>query len=328
MSTSHPLRFGLLGAGHIAGKMGKTLAFLAKEGCVETYAVASRDLAKSEKLRAEHGFAKAFGSYEEMLADGNVDAVYVATPNSLHASQVKMCLAAGKHVLCEKPFTLKTSEAAELFAEAKSRGLFLMEALWTRFMPAVGLIRDVIASGEIGEPRFLNGIFALDLAWKDRVTDPKLGGGALLDLGIYPINFADMFFGLAGAEVSSAAVLSPEGVDDQSVITLKYPDGRMASLSTSMTAAYGTTSRIAGTKGCIDMPMLTTCQEFTVKVGRDGAERKVACPFDCNGYEYEVRAMAEAIRQGRTECNEMPPSKTLEITAFMEKLRAGWGCAV
>lgn len=328
MDASHPLRFGLMGAGHIAGKMGRTLAFLAKEGEIEPYAVASRDFAKAEKLRAEHGFAKAFGSYAEMLADPDVDAVYVATPNSLHFTHAKTCLAAGKHVLCEKPFTLKTSEAEELFAEARARGLLLMEALWTRFMPAAGLIREIIASGEIGEPRFLNGIFALDLAWKDRVSRPELGGGALLDLGIYTINFADMFFGLAGAEVSSAAVLSPDGVDDQSVIVLKYQDGRMASLATSMTASYGTSSRIAGTKGCIDMPMLTACQEFTVKVGRDGAERRVACPFDCNGYEYEVRAMASAIRQGCTECPAMPPSKTLEITAFMEKLRARWGCAV
>ncbi len=328
MHVSHPLRFGLLGAGHIAGKMGKTIAFLAKEGAVEPYAVASRDFAKAEKLRAELGFAKAFGSYGEMLADGNVDAVYVATPNAMHFGHVKMCLAAGKHVLCEKPFTLKASEAAELFAEAKTRGLFLMEALWTRFMPSVELIRGVIGSGEIGEPRFLDGVFALDLSWKERLTNPELGGGALLDLGVYTLNFADMFFGLDGAEISSAAVLSPDGVDDQSVITLKYADGRMASLSTSMTASFGTVSRIACTKGCIDMPMLTTCQEFSVKTGRDGAERRIACPFDCNGYEYEVRAMAEAIRCGRTECAEMPPSKTIMITELMENLRRQWGCRV
>ena len=326
-TRSDKLNFALLGAGHIAGKMARTLDFLRDE--VRPYAVASRDLARAESLRAERGFDRAYGSYAEMLADPAVDVVYVATPNSCHFRQMKDCLAAGKHVLCEKPFTLTVAEAEEVFALARSRGLFVMEALWTRFQPAARLIREVLASGEIGAPRFLQASFGLAISQKERVKQPALGGGALLDLGIYPLNFAALHFGLSGIRrISSASTLSPEGVDDQSSVTLEYEDGRMASLTTSMTAAYGASGRIAGTLGCIDLPMLTTCQSFVVRQIPSCEERVVRCPFECNGYEYEVRAVARAIRDGRLECAEMPWDETLAITRIMEGLRREWGAAV
>lgn len=318
------LNFALLGAGHISGKMARTLDYL--RGEVRPYAVASRDLARAESLRAKWNFDRAYGSYAEMLADPAVDVVYIGTPNSCHHRQMKDCLAAGKHVLCEKPFTLTADEAEEVFALARARGLFVMEALWTRFQPAARLVREVIASGEIGTPRFLQASFGLAISQKERVKQPSLGGGALLDLGIYPINFAAMHFGLAGIrKISSSATLSPEGVDDQSAITFEYVDGRMASLTTSMTAAYGATGRIAGTLGCIDLPMLTMCQSFTVRQIPSLEERCVETPFECNGYEYEVRAVADAIRAGRLECAEMPWGETLAITRIMENLRREWG---
>ncbi len=317
------LNFALLGAGHIAAKMARTLDFLRDE--VRPYAVASRDLARAEAIRSLSRFDRAYGSYAEMLADPTVDVVYVATPNSCHYQQMKDCLAAGKHVLCEKPFTLTVAEAEEVFALARSRGLFVMEALWTRFQPCVRRIREIIDSGEIGTPRFLQASFGLAISHKERVKSPALGGGALLDLGIYPLNFAAMHFGLADiSRVSSCATLSPEGVDDQSTITLEYADGRMASLTTSMTAAYGASGRIAGTRGFIDLPRLTTCQSFIVRQVPSDAERVVDVPFDFNGYEYEVRAVAAAIRAGRLECAEMPPSETIAITRLMENLRETW----
>ncbi len=317
------LNFALLGAGHMAAKMARTLDFLRNE--IRPYAVASRDMARAEAIRAESRFDRAYGSYAEMLADPAVDVVYVATPNSCHFKQMKDCLMAGKHVLCEKPFALAAAEAGEVFDLARSRGLFAMEALWTRFQPAVRLIRDVVSSGEIGSPRFLQATFALAISHKERVRNPLLGGGALLDLGIYPINFAAMHFGLTGiSRVSSCATLTPEGVDDQSAITLEYADGRMASLTTSMTAAYGTTGRIAGTCGCVDIPQLTRCESFVVREMPSGAERVVSAPFEFNGYEYEIRAVAAAIRAGRLECAEMPWSETLAITRLMQELREAW----
>ena len=313
------LNFALLGAGHIAGKMARTLDFLRDE--VRPYAVASRDLARAEAIRAESRFDRAYGSYDEMLADPAVDVVYVATPNSCHYRQMLDCLAAGKHVLCEKPFTVASSEAEEVFAMAKARGLFVMEALWTRFQPAVRQIRDVIASGEIGEPRFLEACFGLAISHKERVKNPALGGGALLDLGIYPLNFAAMHFGLDGVRrIHSAATFSPEGVDDQSSITLEYADGRMAALTTSMTAACGAFGRISGTLGHIELPQLTRCEAFTVRLVPSDKARVVQCPFDFNGYEYEVRAAAAAIRSGRLECDEMPWSETLAVSRVMEQV--------
>lgn len=324
---NEPLRIALLGAGHISAKMGTTLAFLRGERGIEPYAVASRDLARAEALRAEKGFAKAFGSYGEMLADPAVDVVYVATPNSFHYEHVKACLEAGKHVLCEKPFTLRTAEAEELFALAKERNRFLMEAVWPRFQPIVPLVREALSSGEIGDPRFLQATFALSIATKQRLREPSLGGGALLDLGVYALHFADLYFGLEGAEIVSVGTRAPEGCDDQSTLILTWPDGRMAALTTSMTAALGAYARIGGTKGNLEFPALTLCQSFVRHILPNGGDRTVECPFGCNGYEYEIRAMARAIREGRLECEEAPWSATLRTTRIMEDLRRRWGCA-
>ena len=327
MPQPRPLHFAILGAGHIAGKMAATLAFLKREGEVVPYAVASRDAARAEALRAAHGFARAYGSYESMLADPAVDVVYVATPNSLHHAHVRAALLAGRHVVCEKPFTMTAAEAEDLFALARERGLFVLEAVWTRFQPCVARMREVVASGEIGAPRLLQATFALNIAAKERLRSPALGGGALLDLGIYALHFADLHFGLDVSRLSSHATLTPEGVDDQSAIALEYRDGRLALLSTSMTAAFGTAARIAGTKGCIDAPQLTRCQGFAVRAIPGDAERAVACPFDFNGYEYEIRAAARAVAEGRLECAECPWAATLAVTRLMERLRAEWGCA-
>lgn len=322
------LRFAILGAGHIAGKMARTLDFL--RGEVRPYAVASRDIGRARAIADECGFDKAYGSYEEMLADGDVDVVYVATPNNLHVEHALACLAHGKHVLCEKPFAMSADGAQRVFDEAARRGLFAMEAMWTRFQPAARLIREVISSGEIGHPRYLQATFGLNIAAKERVARPELGGGALLDLGIYPLNFASMHFDLpdefwSGATISRATLLGT-GVDDQSSITIDCGDGRLACLSTSVTAAMGAYGRIAGTLGCIEVPALTRCEGFIVRSIPSGDERRVECPFDFNGYEYEVRAVARALAEGRTECPEMPWAETMRMTRAMEALRAAWGC--
>lgn len=324
------LRFAILGAGHIAGKMARTLDFL--RGEVRPYAIASRDIGRAMVIANESGFDKSYGSYDEMLADDDVDVVYVATPNNLHVEHTLACLAHGKHVICEKPFALSAGDARRVFDEAEKRGLFVMEAMWTRFHPAVRLIHDVIASGEIGKPRYLQATFGLAISGKERVARPELGGGALLDLGIYPLNFAAMHFGLPDMSrpdaMTSAATLLGTGVDDQSTITLDYGDGRIASLSTSITAAMGAYGRIAGTLGCIEVPALTRCEGFIVRSIPSGDERRVDCHFDFNGYEYEVRAAAKAICAGRTECPGMPWSETLALAEAMESLRRKWHCAM
>lgn len=313
------LSFGILGAGHIAAKMARTLDFL--RGEVEPYAIASRDLSRAESLRAECGFAKAYGSYAEMLADPAVDVVYIATPNHLHCEQALACIAAGKHVICEKPFAITVAEAKEVFDAAKAKGLFVMEALWTRFQPAVQLIRETISSGEIGEVRYAEAAFGLAISHKERIVRKDMGGGAILDLGIYPLNFVAMHLDI-GDDCKEHSVVTrlPSGADDQSAITLSWPNGRLASILCSATAAMGAWGRIAGTLGCIEVPALTWCEGFTVKTIRSNETRSVSCPFDFNGYEYEIRAAAKAISAGKLEPDEMPWSETLKLLGIMEKL--------
>lgn len=317
------LNFAILGAGHIAAKTAAVLDYLRHE--LNPYAVASRDMEKASKLKDAFTFEKAYGSYGEMLADNKVDVVYIATPNTLHYDQMKMCLAAGKHIICEKPFTMKAAEAEEIFTIAMEKKLFVLEAVWTRFQPAVRQIHEVIASGEIGEPRFIQASFGLAIGHKERIRKPELGGGALYDLGIYAINFAAMYFGLNGIKkIDSSATLTKDGVDDQSTITITYEDGRMASLTTSMTAAYGTSGRIAGTLGHINTPELTQCRSFTIRKIPSNEVREINCDFDFNGYEYEFQAAVKAISNGKLECAEMPWKETIAITKMMEKLYASW----
>ncbi len=319
------LNFAILGAGHIAQKMAGTVDFLRSE--INPYAIASRDIEKAEALRAKADFQTAYGSYEEMLGDGNVDLVYIATPNSHHYAHTKAALSAGKHVICEKPFTLTVNEAGELFHIAKEKGLFLTEALWTRFQPGAREIRDVVKSGEIGDVRFVYANFSLAIDKKERLNKPELGGGALLDLGIYPITLTDIFLGLDYTRMTSHATITPGGVDDQSCVTLEYANGAMASVITSMSAAYGSSAYIAGTEGSIDIPYVTMLNTFTIRKGPENNWRKVSVPFDYNGYEYEVRAAIKAINNGSSECEECPWQTTLKITGFMEKLRNEWGIA-
>ena len=186
------VKMGILGAGKIAGVMAATLREM---DSVECYAVASRDYDKANAFVKQYGFAKAYGSYEEMVKDSEVELVYVATPHSHHYDHIKLCLEHGKHVLCEKAFTLNAKQAEEVFAMAREKGLLLTEAIWTRYIPMRKRLDDVLASGVIGKPYMLTANLAYVVGDKERIVKAELGGGALLDLGVYTLNFASMVFG-------------------------------------------------------------------------------------------------------------------------------------
>ena len=221
------MKIGIIGAGHIADVVTPTL--VAMEG-MECYAVSSRSLEKAEVFAEKYGFEKAYGSYEEMLRDPNVELVYIATPHSHHYEHAKLCLEHGKHVLVEKAFTVNANQAKELVKLANEKGLLLAEAIWTRYMPSRKMIDDIVASGAIGEVTSLSANLGYVLAHVDRMQDPELAGGALLDLGVYPINFALMAFHGEVANVTSTAVMSPAGVDWRNNITLTFDDGKIAVL--------------------------------------------------------------------------------------------------
>ena len=317
--------FSVLGAGRIAGKSVLAARYLAGRGALRLRAVGARDAARAAAFASEHGFEKAFGSYAELLDDPDTELVYVATPNSLHAAHARACLLAGKHVLCEKPFATTRREAEEVFSLARERGLFCGEAMWTRFQPAWRAIPGLVAEGRIGEPRLVEASFAVPVSGKRRLADPALGGGALLDLGVYPLAFALAVFGENPVRVSGHAVVTPGGVDDQSSFSLRWQDGRFAALSCSMSAAGGARGRLVGTEGSIELPELVRCETLRI-VRHPGEEREtLRFPFPCNGYEYEFEAAAKAVRAGLLECAEAPQSATLAALGAMDELRASWG---
>ena len=216
-----------MGAGHIAEKMGHTLQHMER---AVAYAVASRDYGKACDFASRWGFKIAYGTYDELLADPNVDIVYIATPHSFHYEHALRCLNAGKAVICEKAFTLNAEEATRLMDLSKKLGVFITEAMWTRYMPLSAKIKELAHSGVIGQPHTLSANLCYPISHKERLQRPELGGGALLDIGVYTINFAAMIFGTDFERIDSSCQKTAFGMDAQESITLWYRDGKMAQL--------------------------------------------------------------------------------------------------
>ncbi len=315
------MKFGILAAGKIAHKMAAAVSGIPE---VEKYAVASRDPEKAEAFGRKWGFQKVYGSYEEMLEDEELELVYVASPHSFHYRHARMCLEHGKHVLVEKPFTVNAGQAEELIKLAEEKGLLITEAIWTRYMPSRFMLDTLLADGVIGEVHSLTANLGYVLTGVERLENPELAGGALLDLGIYPINFALMAFHEEVKEVRSAAVLSPAGVDLQNSITLLFESGKTAVLHSSMQALTDRRGVISGSGGYIEVININNCEEIRVF---DLQYRMVDCfevPEQINGYEYEVLSCVKAIQEGKTECPEMPHSETLRVLRLMDGLRKEW----
>lgn len=316
------MKFSILAPGGIANCMAEAVSGL-KE--VERYAVASRSLERAQVFADKWGFSKAYGSYEEMLEDPQVEMVYVATPHSHHYQYAKMCLEHGKHVLVEKAFTVNAVQAQELISLAEEKGLLLAEAIWTRYMPSRKMIDDLVESGVIGKVTSLTANLGYVLPHVDRLQNPKLAGGALLDLGVYPINFALMAFHSEIKEVISSAVMSPRGIDWMNSITLIFEDGRMAVLHSDMLAQTDRQGVINGDKGYIEVQNINNCEEIRVFDLERKMTARYQVPEQINGYEYEVIACMEAIREGKSECPQMPHAETLRVMKLMDQIRESWG---
>lgn len=315
-------RVGIIGAGHIAEKMAWTLTQMHE---AEPYAVASRSLEKAEAFGEKYGFSKAYGSYEALLDDPQVELVYVATPHSFHHAHVRMCLEKGKPVLCEKAFMLNKAQAEDVIRLARERNVFLAEAIWTRYEPAREILDGIIASGEIGTPAFLKASLSYPVEGKERVRTAALGGGALLDLGVYCINFALMNMGAEIEKISSTCRKNEEGVDVQETFTFEYKDGRTAMLAASVLCADDRQGIISGDKGYVIADNINNPLRFDIY--RRGAElvRSVEVPQQITGFEYQVRACIDAIRAGKIEPDAMPHSEILRVLEIMDILRAEWG---
>lgn len=316
------MNISILGAGKIAVAMATTLQPLKDVTC---YAVASRNKNKAQVFADKYGFAKAYGSYTDMLDDPDVELVYIATPHSHHYEHIKMCLEHGKHVLCEKAFTANARQAEEVLRLAESKGLLLTEALWTRYMPMRQKIVDVINSGVIGTPTSLAANLGYPLEHIDRLTNPYLCGGALLDLGVYVLNFASMVFGNEITAMTANCVKYKTGVDAQETIMLSYADGKMASLYVTFLAQTDRRGFINGTNGYIEIENINNFESIRVY----NLERKVvaeyAAPTQVTGYEYEVQSAIRAIQNHEIECPEMTHYDTLLMMQLMDNIRAAWG---
>jgi len=322
------MKIGILGAGVIARSMCSTVRGMKDAGRpVELYAVASRNIDKAIRFAREQGVKRAYGSYEELVQDPAVDLIYIATPHSHHAEQMKLCITHGKPVLCEKAFTANAAQAEEVLALAREHGVYVAEAIWTRYMPSRQIIDDLIAGGAIGEPLLLTSNLCYAIERNERIRQPELAGGALLDLGVYTLNFASMVFGDDVVSTQSHVEMLPTGVDRTENITLRYRDGRTAMLMSS--AAFNSDRRcvIYGTRGYITVDNVNNPACIEVFDGNDRIHpvKHIDVPVQITGYEYEVEACLRDIPLGRIEPPEMPHSEVLTIMRQMDALRAQWG---
>ena len=324
---SFVMNVAILGAGSIARSICRTIRGMKEAGGpVELYAVASRSQEKADAFAQEQGVCKAYGSYEAMLADPDVHLVYIATPHSLHADQMKLCIQYGKPVLCEKAFTPNLPQAEEVLSLAREKGVYIAEALWPRYMPSRWIINDLLAQGVIGEPRMLYSNLCYAVEHKERITKPELAGGALLDLGVYVLNFASMVFGDDIVRINSTVELLETGVDRTETITIKYRDGKMAQLMAS--TAFNSDRRcvVYGTKGflMVDNVNNPAWVEIYDKDHRDKPIQRIEMPKQITGYEYEVEACLRDLQAGNLEPVEMPHEQTKMLLHQMDALRAIW----
>ena len=326
------MKFAILGCGHIATKMAAAVKAIENRG-VEAYAVASRSLAKAEKFAKDYGFGCAYGSYEELAKDPAVDLIYIATPHSEHYNNILLCLEHGKNLLVEKAFTANALMASEVIALAEEKGVFLSEAMWTRFLPAVQMVKDLILAGKIGKVESVEADFSMPLSHIERLRKPELAGGALLDLGIYSLTFADIFLTddeIAGAEnhivqTKTHCVKFDTGVDATDWIDLVYANGQVAHLKTSMVAPLKNEGVIYGEAGFIRVQNLNDMVEIQLFDKTGTLLESIAPPRIENCYEYEVLACKAALEKGQKECAEMPHTKTMQMMTQMDGLRAAWG---
>ena len=315
-------KVGIIGAGWIAEKMAEALTPL-EDYCV--YAIASRSIGKATEFAGRWNIPKAYGSYEDMVKDNDVDLVYVATPHSHHFPHAMLALNAEKPVLVEKAFTANAAEAEELIETARSKGLFITEAIWTRYMPLSHKVKEIMESGIIGKPRVITATLCYMMEFKERILRPDLCGGALLDLGVYALNFARMYFGTDIVRTVSNCHMGPTGIDLQECISLSYADGKMANLQAGTLCLNDRQGIINGTEGYIRVDNINCPEVVEVYRNYELVERYVKPEDMVNGYEYQVIEARRCIEAGLPESPMMPHQETLDIMKQMDGLRKEWG---
>lgn len=317
------IRWGLIGLGSISRKFATGLSYL---NDAEVYAVASRSQEKADAFGAEFAASKCYGSYEALANDPAVDVVYIGTPHTYHLPHTLLCLNAGKHVLCEKPFAVNRAQAQTMVDCARANKRFLMDAFWTRFFPGMIKLRQLIADKVIGDVMLLQADFGFRMSQimpEHRLFNPELAGGALLDVGVYCLQLASMVYGKQPSEILSLGTLGATGVDELSATIFKYSDYELATIVTAIRLSTPQEVRVMGSKGYISLPNWWQPSEMTVAVAGQAPET-LTFENEGNGFNYEAAAVGNCIRAGFIECDVMPLDETLAIMETMDRIREIW----
>lgn len=321
------LRWGIFGAGIIAHKLIDAVRLSSGS---DVLAIASKSIDKA-RLFAEKYQIDACSDYQVLASRADIDVIYIATTHNFHFENALLALNSGKHVLVEKPFTVNAQEARHLVDVARQKQLFLMEAIWVRFLPSIRLLRDYLNNGVIGEIRFVNLSFGgiASANFVNRLTDPHLAGGVTLDTGIYPITLVNFLLGEQPQRVHSLSRMSSTGVDELAAYQFQYPSNCIASIGTSFSLLMKNEAMIYGTKGYIEFPSFQQGPSFAIHIHDSTNEiRSIETITETNasnGFVYQVAEVADCIRRGRLESATMPLAETVATMALMDSMRAQWG---
>jgi predicted dehydrogenase len=318
------IRWGIIGTGWIAHKFAAGLGALKD---AEISAVSSRRKESAEKFAAEFNIPNRHIGSIALAADKDVDVTYIATPHPMHKDDTINCLNGGKAVLCEKPLAMNTEEAVQMIACAQEKNLFLMEAMWMYFFPAIAKVRRLIADGDIGEVRLVQANFCMRSKWEPqgRTLNPQLGGGALLDVGIYDIALAQMIYGKEPGRISSMAHIGQTSVDEQGSMIFGYDGGAMAVLTCAVRTQTAFEAAIYGTEGYIKIPHMFFQPDRIIVKAKQGQEKEINFERLGNGYSFEAAEVMNCLREGKTECPTMPLQTSIAIMKTMDKVRQQWG---
>ena len=327
MKNIKKIKWGIIGAGLIARKMADALKI---DPDSQLVAVASKTMSKAEKFAEEFDVENAC-SYLEIVESKEIDVIYVATTHNFHFENTKLALEHGKHVLVEKAFTINAKEARELACIAREKNLFLMEAIWVRFLPSLKLLKNKIQNREIGDMKLFNISFGNIVLPKyaRRLTDPELAGGVTLDMGIYPISFVCYLLGELPIEIKSMTKFSDTGVDETSCYMFRFPCGCLANISTSFNLKMKNIAEIYGAKGFIEFPNFQSGESYTIFKHEGTNEIKDTLEIfeknHTNGFVYQVEEVVRCIKEGKLESEIIPLDETIGIMEVMDKMRDEWG---
>lgn len=312
------VKWGIVGTGAIAKRFAAALRQV--EGA-DLAGVASRSAERAAEFAAEHGAKRVFASYKEMAGCQEIDAVYIATPHSSHCENTILFLNAGKHVLCEKPMAMNAKEVRSMIKVAKEKDCFLMEAMWTRFLPAVTGALSLVKEGVIGKIERVKADFCFSSVYNPvhRLYNPELGGGALLDVGVYAISFACFVLGASPEQIAANAIFTENGVDASTTVQLRYPHGILADLTASIAEKKPCDAVITGSDGKITLPNFYTANHFYLENG--SGKKTYTFPYRGNGFEEEIEAAIQCMAEGKTEEERMPLSFSLSVAELMDHVR-------